>query len=281
MANTKRASNANKTSQRQRSNAKSKNRNKNLNAFDDNKRDKEAAQTEAIEAFINKILNRRGLRTREKVFFKKMIDDVKNSEVDGFTLDDFYFLTKFNGSNKRINEASQALEGYFVRLCHAVENRMFYEDDKEALLCYENFKKARGLLNIALPINETSCRTLDEAEHYKKVEIESYKIGLRINFNFQKEELIAFYFEFIKRANNYFTSVLPSRRSPSIEEQKQTAKDIFRDTLRDMDFFYKVKIEDAIKNGKLTQNICDYVMKNYTDFLARFEEPEDKNRFLT
>ena len=71
---------------------------------------------------------------------------------------------------------------------------------------------------------------------------------------------------------------MPSKRFPSIEKQKQFAKDRFRDALHDMDIFYKAKIGDIIDNSTLTQSICNYVMKNFADFLAEYEKTENDFR---
>ena len=119
--------------------AKSKSRDKDLEAFDNNKTDKTNARAEAVEAFLNGILSGRGMALHEKAFFTKMIDDVKNGDVDGFVMDDFYFLTKFNGSKKGANEALQTLREYFCRLCEAVEIKISTQDDEDMRLCYEKF----------------------------------------------------------------------------------------------------------------------------------------------
>lgn len=274
---------ANKT----RSNStKGKGRDKDLEAFDNNKTDKTNARAEAVEAFLNGILSGRGMALHEKAFFTKMIDDVKNGDVDGFVMDDFYFLTKFSGSKKGANEALQTLRGYFCRLCEAVEIKISTQDDEDMRLCYENFKKARGLLNIALPLDGCFCQSLDEVEQRKAALIEAHRQGKRyvnecgreIDFDPEKEELNIIYSEFLKRAYNYFIDILPSKRFPSIEKQKQFAKDRFRDALHDMDIFYKAKIGDIIDNSTLTQSICNYVMKNFADFLAEYEKTENDFR---
>lgn len=268
--------------------AKGKSRDKDLVNYDNKKIGEENEKNKKIEAFIIKILNRRGTANSEKAFFAKMIEDVKNGNTDGFTMDDFYFLTKFNISKKATKEACETLVGYFSRLCEAVELRATYQDDADMLLCYENFKKARGLLNIALP-TDFYCENLEELEFLKKLINEAHKEGkyyidervhTMTDTDLEKKELIAFYLEFLKRADRYFQRNLPSRRYPTENESKQNAKNYFRNTLRDMDIFYKTKIAEAIDNSTLTQSICDYVTDNFADFLAEYKKAETDLRIL-
>lgn len=87
-------------SKTQSKSAKGKSRDKDLIAFDDNQIDDATAKTEAVERVIGKIFSRCFLPHREGLFFKQMINDVKSYKVDGFTIDDFYLIAKFNSSQK-------------------------------------------------------------------------------------------------------------------------------------------------------------------------------------
>jgi len=268
---------ANKT----RSNsAKGKGRDKDLEAFDNNKTDKTNARAEAVEEVICKILNRYSLPYRERLFFEQMIDDIKGYKVDGFTIDDFSLIAKFNNSQKIADEARSILCHYFCQLCDIAEQEAKQKDEQEIIACYENFKRARGLLRLALPTNHY-CGSIKELEEYKDyLGIKSDDESYLHTKDFKRMELNAYFFEFLKRANNYFQS------EPSIihylkkDELKQREKDKFRDNLRDLADFSSTRALDDIKNSTLTQNIYDYVMKNFADFLADYKEPEINFRAL-
>ena len=260
--------------------AKGKNRDKDLEAFDNNKTDKTKARAEAVEEVICKILNRYSLPYREQLVFEPMIEDVKGYKVDGFTIDDFSLISKFNNSQKIADEARSILCHYFCQLCDIAEQEAKQKDEQEIIACYENFKRARGLLRLALPTNHY-CGSIKELEEYKDyLGIKSDDESYLHTKDFKRMELNAYFFEFLKRANNYFQS------EPSIihylkkDELKQREKDKFRDNLRDLADFSSIRALDDIKNSTLTQNIYDYVMKNFADFLAEYKEPEINFRAL-
>ena len=209
-----------------------------------------------------------------------MIDDIKGYKVDGFTIDDFSLIAKFNNSQKIADEARSILCHYFCQLCDIAEQEAKQKDEQEIIACYENFKRARGLLRLALPINHY-CGSIKELEEYKDyLGIKSDDESDLHTKDFKRMELNAYFFEFLKRANNYFQS------EPSIihylkkDELKQREKDKFRDNLRDLADFSNTRALDDIKNSTLTQNIYDYVMKNFADFLAEYKEPEINFRAL-
>ena len=62
------------------------------------------------------------------------------------------------------------------------------------------------------------------------------------------------------------------------QRHTQNVKNQFRDALHNMDIFYKAKIGDIIDNSTLTQSICNYVMKNFADFLAEHKKTENDFR---
>lgn len=246
--------------------AKGKSRDKDLEAFDDGKVDKDAAKAEAIEAFINRILNAFiSLSRREKAFFRKMINDVKNSKIDGFTPDDFYFLTKFDGVLDAGDRARGALCYYFSSLCNLAEQEEKQQSNQDAIRRYENFKRAVKLLRLALPQGYFFNR-FQELEEYKE------------SPDFKKAEVVVYFAEFLRKANDYFNSDSAINHYLKKGEKKQREKDNFRENLNAIADFYKIKAISAIDDGKLTQNICDYVMGNFADFLAEYEKTENDFR---
>jgi hypothetical protein len=269
------------TNKTQSNNTNKKGRDKNLIAFDNNQIDDATAKTEAVERVIGKIFSRYLLPHREGLFFKQMINDVKSYKVDGFTIDDFYLIAKFNSSQKIANEACGILSFYFWKLCGIAEQEAKQKDEQEIIECYENFKSAAGLLRLALPMNYR-CRSIKELEEYKNYSsTQSDDKSYFNDANFKKMELTAYFFEFVTKAESYFKSDLAIIHYLRKDELRQQEKDRFREALRALADFSNTKAKDDIRNSTLTQSICDYVMKNFADFLTEYKKPEINFRTLT
>lgn len=157
------------TGKTQGKSAKGKSRDKDLIAFDDKTEKARKLRIEKTEFFIDFILEGRnsGLGQEPKAFFAEMINNVKNGEAGDFVLEDFYFLIKFCVSTKACGEIIVALCDYFDRLFCIEERAAQFKEDKDITLRYENFKRAKGFLQIALP-EEYHCDGLEEYEEIEK-----------------------------------------------------------------------------------------------------------------
>ena len=266
--------------------AKSKSRDKDLEAFDNNKTDKTNARAEAVEAFISNFLKGNFFEDIEKAFFTKMIDDVKSGEIDGFTMDDFCFLLKFDNSKKAVDEVNFSLMLYFKELRIIAEQDAKQKDEKELILAFENYKKTVGIIELTLP-RGFSCKSLEELQEIKNGIEQANKEGKaylhRNLFHYEPDnikalETTAYYCEFLKRMDAYFYDNPVISHYLDKQRHIQNVKDQFRDELRNLDVYYSAKAAEAIDSGTLTQSICNYVMKNFADFLAEYEKTENDFR---
>ncbi|MGP1532480.1 MAG: hypothetical protein ACTTJF_00265 [Campylobacter sp.] len=266
--------------------AKSKGRDKDLEAFDNNKTDKTNARAEAVEAFISDFLKSSFWNNIEKAFFTKMIDDVKSGEIDGFTMDDFYFLLKINNTREAAERVKFELFLYFKELCIIAEQDAKQKDEKELILSFENYKKAVGIIGLTLP-RGFSCKSLEELQEIKNGIEQANKEGKaylhRNLFHYEPDhtkalETTAYYCEFLKRMDAYFYDNPVISHYLDKQRHIQNVKDQFRDELRSLDVYYSAKAAEAIDSGTLTQSICNYVMKNFADFLAEYEKTENDFR---
>ena len=260
--------------------AKSKGRDKDLEAFDNKKINKTNARAEAVEAFISDFLKSSFWNNIEKAFFTKMIDDVKNCEIDGFRMDDFYFLLKFDNSKKAVDEVNFSLMLYFKELCIIAEQDAKQKDEKELILAFENYKKTVGIIELTLP-RGFPCRSLEELQEIKNGIEQARKEGkayfCRNFFHYEPEhikalEVKAYYCEFLKRMDAYFYDNPVISHYLDKQRHIQNVKNQFRDELNNLDIFYSARASEDIKKNTLTQSICDYVMKNFADFLAEYEK---------
>ena len=246
--------------------AKGKSRDKDLKAFDDKTEKTRKLRTEKTEFFVDFILEGRnsGLGQEPKAFFAEMINNVKNNKADNFVLEDFYFLTKFCVSKKARREIIVALCSYFDYLFCIEERAAQFKEDKDITLRYENFKRAKGFLQIALP-DEYHCDGLEEYEEIKKELqqiIDEGKNPPEKYYHLYKYKMDAYFHEFLKMADSYFENLLLGN-STRTETEKQEAKDYFREKLYLLDDFFNAKATSDIRDSTLTQKICDYFTKNF------------------
>ena len=274
------------TNRARNNSAKSKSRDKDLEAFDYNKADKTNAQAEAVEAFISDFLKSSFWNNIEKAFFTKMIDDVRNYKADSLSMDDFYFLLKINNTREAAERAKFELFLYFKELCIIAEQYAKQKDEEELILSFENYKKAVGIIGLTLP-RGFSCKSLEELQEIKNGIEQANKEGKaylhRKLFYYEPNdikalEITAHYYEFLKRMDGYFYDNPVISHYLDKQRHTQNVKNQFRDALHNMDIFYKAKIGDIIDNSTLTQSICNYVMKNFADFLAEHKKTENDFR---
>ena len=260
--------------------AKGKSRDKDLKAFDDKTEKARKLRTEKTEFFVDFILEGRnsGLGQEPKAFFAEMINNVKNNKADNFVLEDFYFLTKFCVSKKARREIIVALCSYFHYLFCIEERAAQFKEDKDITLRYENFKRAKGFLQIALP-QEYHRGGLEE---YERLEKELQQIRAEGKYypemyaHLYEYEMNAYFHEFIKRADNYFENLLLGN-STRTEAEKREAKNNFRERLYLLDDFFNAKAAGDIRDSTLIQKICDYFTKNFPAFWANRENDGNEN----
>ena len=271
------------TNKARSNNTNKKGRDKNINAFDDNKTDKTNARAEAVEAFISNFLKGNFFEDIKKAFFTKMIDDVKSGEIDGFTMDDFCFLLKFDNSKKAVDEVNFSLMLYFKELCIIAEQDAKQKDEKELILAFENYKKTVGIIELTLP-RGFSCKSIEELQEIKNGIEQANKEGKaylhRNLFHYEPDnikalETTAYYCEFLKRMDAYFYDNPVISHYLDKQRHIQNVKDQFRDELRSLDVYYSANASKDIKKSTLIQSICDYVMQNFTDFLAKYTTGEN------
>ena len=263
------------TGKTQSKSAKGKKRDKNQNAFDDKTEKARKLRIEKTEFFIDFILEgcNSGLGQEPKAFFAEMINNVKNGEAGDFVPEDFYFLTKFCTSKKACEEITSAFCFYFERLFYFEEREVQFKEDEDITLRCENFKKAKGFLQMALP-DEYYCGNLEEYEKIKKELMQKIDDGdgaIEKFYHLREYEINAYFYEFIKRANKYFENLL-FVNSPQPEADKQQAKDCFREKLYILDDFFNTKAASDIRDSTLIQKICDYFTKNFPAFWAKREK---------
>ena len=273
------------TNKARSNNTNKKGRDKNIDAFDDNKINESNAKAEAIEAFISNFLKCNFFEDIEKAFFTKMIDDVKNGEIDGFTMDDFYFLLKFDNSKKAVDEVNFNLMLYFKELCIIAEQDAKQKDEKELILAFENYKKTVGIIELTLP-RGFSCKSLEELQEIKNGIEQASKEGKaylhRNLFHYEPDhikvlEVTAYYCEFLKRMDAYFYDNPVISHYLDKQRHIQNVKDQFRDELRSLDVYYSAKTAETIDSGTLTQSICNYIMRNFANFLTEYEKNGKQN----
>lgn len=260
--------------------AKGKNRDKDLKAFDDKTEKARKLRIEKTEFFVDFILEGRnsGLGQEPKAFFAEMINNVKNGEAGDFVLEDFYFLIKFCVSTKACGEIIVALCDYFDRLFCIEERAAQFKEDKDITLRYENFKRAKGFLQIALP-EEYHCDDLEEYEEIEKEQqriIDEGKCPSEKYYHLYEYKMNAYFHEFIKRADNYFENLLLGN-STRTEAEKREAKNNFRERLYLLDDFFNAKAAGDIRDSTLIQKICDYFTKNFPAFWANRENDGNEN----
>nr|WP_315046901.1 hypothetical protein [uncultured Campylobacter sp.] len=261
------------TSKTQGKSAKGKSRDKDLIAFDDKTEEAKKLRISKIELFVDTILKDSRLIDVSKAFFIEMINNVKNLKADDFVLEDFYFLTKFCTPKKACEETTSAFCTYINTLSLIEEQAAKVEENKSISLRCENFKKAKGFLQIALP-DKYYCGNL---EHFAEIEEKTLQKTAKSETKYQElsalneYELSAYFHEFIKRADQYFEGLLSTNFIQS-EAERQEAKNYFREKLYLLDDFFNVKAASDIRDNTLIQKICDYFTKNFPAFWAKREK---------
>lgn len=261
------------TGKTQGKSARGKSRDKDLEAFDDKRNGASELRISEIELFIDTILEDSRLIGVSKAFFIEMINSVKNLKADDFVLEDFYFLTKFHTPKKAYEEITSAFCTYINTLSLIEEQAAQVEENKSIALRYENFKRAKGFLQIALP-DKYYCADL---EHFAEIEEKTLQKTAKSKTKYQElsalneYELSAYFHEFIKRADQYFEGLLSTSFIQS-EAERQEAKDYFRERLYLLDDFFNAKAGSDIRDNTLIQKICDYFTKNFPAFWAKREK---------
>lgn len=232
--------------------------------------DKSKDENKEILNFVNDIADR--LATRDGgfgmygAFFEKMINDICVGKAgDRFLLSDFEMLAKFNISKKAKDKAINAFCTYFLSLCDYVECQAKKDTEKDLINDYENFMKAINLLMIAIPMNygytpEDIKKEIKRKQEFEEEGKEYY------TFITEESEIGAYFSEFYKKAKSYFMKKDTVIHYLSGQERIQEEKDNFRDQLKYLDEFFTAKAVAVIRDGKLTQNVCDYVIENFAHF---------------
>lgn len=259
-----------KTTSKGAKGTKGKTRNKDLEKIDEKKVDADRAIDKKIEQIINDIISRlkhSGAFGAYKDFFIKMVDDIKNGDTEGFVLSDFSMLVNFCTPEKSKKETVSAFTSYFISICDYAEQEAKQKDEQEIINDYENFLKAINLLSIAVPMKTPV--SFDEFKKEEENKIKHYVEGKEYYYSdkdFEALERGAYYIEFLKRAKRYFNQNIVILHYLDSKDRLQELKDGFRRRLNYLDEYFNTKSVAAIRDGKLTQNVCNYVIKNFADF---------------
>lgn len=263
--------------------AKGKSRDKDLVKYDNKKTDETTAEAKALEAFIGDILKDGFPRHFEKAFFTQMIDDVKNGKIDSFTMNDFCFLLKFNNNKNAVERLKFNIFLYFRELCIIAEQEAKQKDEKELILSFENYKKAIRIVELALP-QCLFCKSIDELYEIKNGIDQADKEGKEYFYqnifqcgqdDIKQLEIGAYYYEFLKRMDEYFYDNPVISHYLGKQRHIQNVKDKFRGELSSLDVFYSAGASKDIKSSTLTQSICDYVMQNFSIFFTKYKDEEN------